>query len=154
VAAPSNEDLIQLVEAEQEGSWAARGDEAIGSSSEDLPFHPAVGCLLSVAIGLVAVALLFGLARLLSEDELRFGGGELTPNRLWLIRDGENQGLAYSTGRVVERGEDADRVCVETQVRFVLWKADTPFDPIRYCDCYLRQGSQWQYTEPCGGALP
>lgn len=135
-------------------SGSASGDQTQAHSGEDLLISPALGCLISIFLGLAAVALLFGLARLLSDDEIRLGGGELTPNRVWLIRERERQGLAFSTGRVVEGSLRADRVCVETDVRFLLWTSEAPFEPIRYCDCYLKDDQTWRYQAPCEAEFP
>ncbi len=111
---------------------------------------PAVGCALSVLLGLVGVFLVFQIGRLAVEGEVRFGGTELTPNRIWLVRDGGNRGLGWSLSRVVEGSRTAPEMCVATKVSFLLWRDDGTAVPVDFCECYRRSEAGWQLLGNCG----
>lgn len=116
---------------------------------DDLPVSPAVGCLASLLLSILGVLLIFQLARLLIEGEIRLGGGPLTPNRVWLVQEGANRGLGWSRGRVLHELSSEDRSCVETSVRYLLWQADETAQAVNFCDCYKHTGDRWQNDGLC-----
>jgi hypothetical protein len=80
---------------------------------------------------------------------LRFGSDPLTPTRLWLVSEGGNRGLGWSTASVVAGAGSTDRVCVQTRVRFLLYRANGSAQPVTYCECYQRVGDRWQGAGAC-----
>ena len=71
-----------------------------------------------------------------------------------LISEADDRGLRIVTSFIVEPS-DADRaLCVETDVRFVLWESSAGDQDSRYCDCYGRASATaaWELTDTFGGA--
>lgn len=144
-AAPSNAGMI-VRESSPEDDDAKTSD---GGSVDDLPISPGLGCLVSLLAGLIGALIVFQTIKLAAQGEIRLGGGELTPNRIWVVREGDIQGLGWSTGRVVAGSRSGPRVCVRTKVSFLLWRADGPAQPADFCDCFQRSGGGWQPAGAC-----
>lgn len=125
----------------------AEGQQELGL--DQLPVSPAIGCLAALLLSLLGVLLIFLVVKLMVEGELRMGGGPLTPNRVWLLREGDNRGFGWSSGRVLDELSDDNRRCVDTSVRYLLWRSDETAQPVDYCECYLRAGDGWQYEGVC-----
>jgi hypothetical protein len=104
---------------------------------------PALGCGLALLLALAGGALCLGFGALLLRDQITLPGGGPAPGRLWLVREGNNQGLGLSTSRVVEGSRDGPRACVETRVRFLLWRSDGTSAPTAYCECFAREAEEW-----------
>jgi hypothetical protein len=70
--------------------------------------------------------------------------------RLWLISEPTERGFGVSTAAVTPTGGDA--LCVQTDVRFLLWSGQA--DPLSYCECYARAnaGDAWSLTDSREGA--
>lgn len=67
--------------------------------------------------------------------EMTWARGEFVNDRLWLIREAEQEGLGYSSARVVLNQEPVDGpICVRTRVTFLLWKGSG--EAAEYCECY------------------
>ncbi len=116
---------------------------------ETLPLSPWAGCLLSLLMGLVGVALVFAIGTLVTQGEIVFGRGQPKETRLWLVSSEGNQGLAFSTGRVVAGDLSGQEVCVQTRVRFFLWRRSGPTQNTEYCECYAREAGRWVFTGAC-----
>ena len=110
---------------------------------------PAGGCALLILIAVLGGALCFGLGSLLYRGELRLPGAAPAQNRLWLVRERENQGLGLSTSRRVSESAEAAQACFETRVAFFLWISDGTAQPTRYCQCYEREGEAWLLAGDC-----
>ena len=63
--------------------------------------------------------------------------------QLSLISEVEARGLRVTT-TLVSSPDDLS-LCVQTNVRFVLWEGDG--EPASFCDCYTREdnNSDWQF---------
>lgn len=127
-------------------------EEVATQRNRELPFSPAVGCLLSIGIGLLAAFIVFQGLKLVRQGELSLGGGELTPRRMWLVSGPDNAGLAYESSAVTRGSRAGDSVCVRTKVRFFLWRSDDSARPASYCECFERQGDDWLSTGACDAA--
>lgn len=128
-------------------------EEAVPTQRKrELPFSPAVGCLLSIGIGLLAAFIVFQGLKLVRQGELSLGGGELTPRRVWLVSGPDNAGLAYESSAVTRGSRADDSVCVRTKVRFFLWRSDDSARPASYCECFERQGDDWLSVGACESA--
>lgn len=115
---------------------------------------PAAGCLLALAIGLAGAALCLVLGILVVQGEVRLPGGELTAPRLWLVREPQAQGLGLETKRIVRGGVREDAACVETRVRFLLWRSDGSASRLVFCECYGRVDERWELKGPCAPSGP
>lgn len=118
--------------------------------SEVLPFPPALGCLFSLLLGLVAVVIFFVVMSFALRGEVRFSAGELTETRLWLVRSESDLGFGVSTARVVSGSRSAGEACVQTTVRFLMLRRseDTP-RLVQYCECLEQIDDQWIGTGAC-----
>jgi hypothetical protein len=113
------------------------------------------GCALLLVFALTGGALCFGLGTLLFRGEIRLPGAEPAQSRLWLVRERENQGLAFSTSRLASGSRESGRACFETRVSFFLWRSDGTAQATRYCQCYERsersgrEGPAWLLAGDC-----
>lgn len=123
--------------------------ESQEGAGEGLALSPRTGCLISLLLGLVGVALVFAIGTLVTQREIVFGRGQPVETRLWLVSSEGNQGLAFSRGRVVEGDLSGQEVCVQTRVRFLLWRRSGPAQNTEYCECYAREAGRWVYTGAC-----
>lgn len=62
--------------------------------------------------------------------------------RMFNIESEDTRGFGFSVAEVAE--ENADRVCVKTYVRYLIWRGEN--EPVDYCRCYTRQQENWQAT--------
>jgi hypothetical protein len=77
------------------------------------------------------------------------GGAPGQELRIWLISEAEQRGFGVSSTSV--RQTNANALCVQTDVRFLLWAGSA--DPVNYCDCYERTNaeSEWSLTNTSTG---
>ena len=71
-----------------------------------------------------------------------------------LISAADSRGLRIENSSVVDSGGDETSLCVQTDVRFVLWESDEGGDQdVSYCDCYQRADAagDWQLDRTFGG---
>ena len=63
-----------------------------------------------------------------------------------LISEQTDRGIRIERSSLAGATSGANRVCVETSVRFLLWEASGGNQDTRYCDCYQRADteSSWQ----------
>lgn len=132
-------EIQDQIEAEREGVVAA----------ESLPVSPWLGCLLSALLGLLGAFLVFQAGKLMIQGDLRFGSDPLTSSRLWLVSEGGNRGLGWSSSTVVEGSPRSQRACSETRVRFLLYRTDGTAQPVTYCECFQRSGDRWRDAGAC-----
>lgn len=123
-----------------------------GGNQDDagLPFSPAVGCLISVLIGLVATGVVYLGLFLASGREIRARVGEFNEARLWLVREDRHAGIGISTSNLVDPEMEPADACVVTRVRYLLWRTDGSAQNVRYCECYQRAGDTWLAIGACG----
>lgn len=125
------------------------GSEESGRS-EALPFPPALGCLLSVLLGLAAAGFFFVTLSFALRGEVRLAAGELTERRVWLIRGDSELGLGVSSARIVSGGRSEGEACVRTSVRFLMLRRsqDSPRS-VQYCECLERVDDGWIGVGAC-----
>jgi hypothetical protein len=117
------------------------------------PISPALGCLLSILLGLLGVACVLIVGLFATQGEIAFRRGEPDEVRVWLVREPTNQGLGLSTGRVTSRAEDGRPVCVESRIRFLLWRSDGSARALTFCDCAAGQNDE-HIEGPCPRGIP
>jgi len=96
-----------------------------------------IGCLLALAVWFVLLLIPCFFIMLVSRGEITLAQGS-APNqmlRIWLISEADHRGLALSTTSAYT-AEQGGNVCVQTDVRFLLWYGDA--DSTTFCECYLR----------------
>jgi hypothetical protein len=108
---------------------------------------PVAGCLISLSIGLAAVACLAFILQLTLRGDITLGQGSANETRLWLIREDANQGLGLSRTRTLF-SVGARAPCTETDVRFLLWRSDVDYPPVTACRCASPDGDV-QRDGPC-----
>lgn len=110
------------------------------------------GCIAALVIWFAILLLPCFLIVLATQQEIVIstGGAPGQQLRLWLISEADERGLALSTASVQQ--SDANNICVETNVRFLLWAGNS--DPLSYCECYQRasDAESWSLTSSDGAA--
>jgi len=114
---------------------------------------PLAGCLISLLIGAAGVACLGVVLQLTLRGDIYLGRGSPNETRVWLIRENSNQGLGLSSSRAAVRDGSGRAVCVESRIRFILWRSDGSAQAITYCDCSLT-GAEEHIDGPCERAIP
>ena len=125
---------------------AAESPEAQGRTGG---VSPAVGCLSTLLVAVVAAGLLLIILSIALRGEARFSKGDLGELRLWLIREPANQGLGLSTTRIAAGRESSGVVCIRTSARFLMIRSEQEIEDVVYCDCYERQGENWIAVGDC-----
>lgn len=115
---------------------------------------PALGCLGSLALGLVGVGLFYIVATLGLQGEVRVPRGELGELRLWMIREPGYQGLGRSSTRVVQGSERSGQACLVTSIRFLLLEAEEPIADLKTCECFEKEGDHWNSRGECPAPGP
>lgn len=115
---------------------------------------PALGCLASVALGLLCVGIFYMVLSLGLQGELRAARGELGELRLWLIRESGYQGLGRSSTRVVQGNERSGNVCLVTSIRFLMAESEQPVEDLETCECYEKEGERWTSRGECPASVP
>jgi hypothetical protein len=116
---------------------------------ENMPFSPGVGCLISFLFAAIPVCLILGASALALRGELTVNLGPVRQARLWVIREGIEQGLGLSTMGKVSGDEDSGLVCYRTDVHFLLWKSLKVERQASYCECYDFDAGRWQIDGEC-----
>lgn len=114
-----------------------------------MPFSPAVGCLISFLIVAIPVCLILGSAALLLRGELTLKTGPVSEIRLWVVREGVEQGVGLSTMQRVAGGDKTDFVCYRSEVHFLLWRSLAVERQSTYCECYEYELGRWTYSGEC-----
>ena len=110
---------------------------------------PAVGCLSTVLVAVLATGLLLIILSVALRGEARFSKGDLGELRIWLIRESANQGLGLSTTRIVAGRESSGVVCIRTSARFLMIRSEQVIENVVFCDCYEKQGENWVAAGNC-----
>jgi hypothetical protein len=113
-----------------------------------------VGCLGSIALGLVCVAGFYVVATLGLQGEVRVPRGELGELRLWLIREPGYEGLGRSSTRITEGSERSGRACVLTSIGFMMLEAEEPLASLETCECFEKEGEHWISRGECPAPGP
>jgi hypothetical protein len=69
-----------------------------------------------------------------------------------LISETDDRGLRIETSWTANDQSDELAVCVETEVRFLLWEYSGGNQNVHYCDCYERPAPEasWELTRTFG----
>lgn len=114
-----------------------------------MPFSPGVGCLVSFFIAAVPVCLILFIVALALRGEFTFNLGPVREARIWMVREGQEQGIGLSTMKRTEGSERAGEVCYRSSVHFLLWRSLKIERQAGYCECYQLVAAGWQYTGEC-----
>lgn len=113
-----------------------------------------LGCFVGLIIWFVVMLLPIAFIILAVNGEIIISHGAGIPDRhehprlqINLIMDAESRGLQFINSTVAV--DEADTLCMETNVRYLLWEGQGA--PAVFCDCYSRDSTtsnnMWQYTE-------
>ncbi len=109
------------------------------------PWYRRVGCLIALLIWLMVMLLPCFFLALAFQQEIVITQGD-APNqvlRIWLINEVRDRGFGISSTSV-HPGLQNSGVCVQTDVRFILWVGDSP--PTSYCECYALSSEELEIT--------
>lgn len=129
----------------------AQGDAA--DNVESVPYIPQrrvsrlrrLGCIAGLLLWLAVMLIpCFFIALAVQQEIVITRGG--APNqvlRFWLINEVDHRGVGISSASV-HAGLQEDGICVQTDVRFLLWTGQS--DPTSYCECYAPVGDKLEFT--------
>ncbi|MBK8025947.1 MAG: hypothetical protein IPK19_32330 [Chloroflexi bacterium] len=110
-----------------------------------------MGCILVLIVWFAVLLTPCLLLTLAIQGELRVatGGAPGQELRAWVIMEADTRGVGVSNG--VVRSSDAQTVCVETTITYVLWAGQE--DGHTYCECYQRASDDapWSMSETTEG---
>jgi hypothetical protein len=105
------------------------------------------GCAAWALVWLCVMTVPFLALLLAMRGELTWRRGGFVEDRLWLVNaetgvgNGSASGIGYSATRVVSDQIAADgRLCVRTNVYFLLWKGKS--EGVTYCECYVKRPAE------------
>lgn len=100
-----------------------------------------VGCIIALVLWFSFLLLPLGLFILAVEGDITIARGDDIPEpsehprfQLKLIMEPDYRGISLVNTSLHRDGDQA--LCIQTNVRYVLWEGDG--DPAVYCDCYVR----------------
>ena len=136
------------------GDSSAGTEAGLSGRQRGRRIPPALGCLGSLALGVVCVAGFYLVVTLGLQGEVRVPRGELGELRLWMIREPGYEGLGRSSTRIVQGSERSGQACLVSSIRFLLWEADEPIEDLDYCECYEKEGDHWSSRGECPALGP
>ena len=118
-------------------------------SSDDPKLSPRAGCGLVAVLGALLFAVLWLGLQLAIRGEINIQNQASSGMRVWLVNDAGNRGVAWSTSRYVPGSDLPERYCLQTTVRFFMWRSASTSPAEKYCDCYAGSAGQWEYVGAC-----
>lgn len=125
------------------------GEESTSERVGGVRISSSTGCLITVLLGLLGAILLAQLFQFIIQGEKIFGDGDLEGTRVWIVRQTNAGGFGISRSRVISTETGGERVCVQTDIDFLLWNSDGSEASVSYCECLQRNGSEWQPIGAC-----
>lgn len=117
--------------------------------SADLKMSTRTGCILVAVIGIVLFIILWMCILLAVRGEIALQNEQRVGIRIWVVNSDGNQGLASSNSREVSQEHTPETICLQTTVRYILWKSSSPQPTLNYCECYTSLAGQLQYVGVC-----
>ena len=71
---------------------------------------------------------------LATRGQLQWQRSEFSGDRVWLLSNSKQAGVAWEARRLTTPAPD--RACVTTRVRFIVWRGMADGLNAEYCDCY------------------
>ncbi len=107
------------------------------------------GCLIALVVWFVVLLSPCILLFLAIRGEISISTGSAPDQRvrIWLIQEPRQSGIGLSNTQV---RQNADGLCVQTNVSFVLWQGEA--EPTAYCECYTQAETGWQIVSAEEGA--
>ncbi len=108
-----------------------------------------VGCTLAVIVWflLLLTPCLVVVLATRGEISISTGAAPDQQTRIWLVMEARSRGIGLSTASI---HPSADRICVQTDVRFFLWQGSA--DPTSYCACYSQDADTYNFVSTTTGA--
>ncbi|MBZ0303284.1 MAG: hypothetical protein K8J31_26310 [Anaerolineae bacterium] len=99
------------------------------------------GCILGLILWFLILLTPCFMIVLAVQGEIAVTTGSAPDQRLrvWLIQEAAQSGIGVSSASVQTQD---DLLCVQTDVRFVLWRGSA--EPTQYCECYTGTDANWQ----------
>ena len=119
------------------------GEERTSERVGGIRISSSTGCLITVFLGLLGAILLAQLFQFIIQGEKIFSDGDLEQTRVWIVRQTDAGGFGFSRSRVVSTEPVGERVCVQTDIDFLMWNSDGSEASVSYCECLQRNGSEW-----------
>ena len=111
-----------------------------------------IGCGVLLVIWFLVLLLPCALIVLAVQQQIVISTGSAPgqETRIWLISEPTERGFGISTASAIST--DDHTLCVQTDVRFLLWAGQA--DPLSYCECYARDnaGDAWSLTGSSEGS--
>ncbi len=111
------------------------------------------GCFIGLAFWIILLLTPCFCLTLASQGEITINLGDVPGQslRIWLINESRERGIAIAHPTLHLLG-NANNVCLQTDVSFVLWMGQGT--TTRYCDCYAYNGNQWTLTTTYSDVCP
>jgi hypothetical protein len=103
-----------------------------------------LGCIVLVAIWFLILLIPCFFISLAVNDQIVLPQGSAPGQelRFWLVMETERRGVGMSSTSA--HWSDDNHVCIQTDARFLLWSGQG--QPVSYCTCYTRSGSDSEWT--------
>jgi hypothetical protein len=93
--------------------------------------------------------MILGVGVLAARGEVVLSLDPVREYRIWLVREGPEQGLGYSSMKRISGSRAEGTLCYETRVKFLLWKSSSIERQASYCDCYNLDTEGWELVDTC-----
>jgi hypothetical protein len=112
-----------------------------------------VGCSIGILFWIILLLTPCLCLTLASQGEIAIRLGDIPGQslRVWLVNESRERGISIAWP-VLHSRENSDNVCLQTDVRFVLWMGQG--NATSYCDCYTRSDDQWTLISTNSGVCP
>lgn len=114
-----------------------------------------LGCGFLLVIWFVVLMTPCALLYLASNGEIRIGHTDIPDAHehprlsIELVTEVDSRGLRIVNSSVVDNMPDDNALCVQTNVRFLLWRTSENNQDTLYCDCYERDtaDAEWIFNQ-------
>jgi hypothetical protein len=113
-----------------------------------------LGCSFLLIIWFAVLLTPCTLIYLASNGEIRFSHSDIPDSydhprlSIELVTEVKSRGLRVVNSSVVDNDLNDNLMCVQTNVRFLLWQTNEDNQDVSFCDCYERDNvdSEWIFT--------
>ena len=121
-----------------------------------------LGCGALLVIWFTILLMPFALFYLATTGEIRIEHNDIPDPyehprlSIELVTEADSRGLRIVNSAIVDNAPDDDALCIQTNVRFLLWQTNEENQDVSYCDCYVRSNAdaEWTFDQTTPDACP